>query len=104
MTLPRRRLLGLLASSLGLPALARAAAPAPPRDPDLVRRENGRAGTTDWLLDRVQPVDAAGPDAAYRRRPAVEGYCSRTSVRRGERLDVFVSTDPPARYRAEIYR
>ena len=50
-----------------------------------IRRENERAGTTDWLLDRIQPVEAAGADAAFRRRPAVEGFCSRTSLRPGER-------------------
>lgn len=104
MTLPRRRLLALLASSLGLPALARAGARRGARDRDLIRRENEREGTTDWLLDQVQPVEADGPDAPYRRRPAIEGFCSRTSVRPGERLAVFVSADPPARYRADVYR
>ena len=97
-------MLALLASSLGLPALARAGARTMLQDRDLIRRENERGGTTDWLLDKVQPVEAGGPDAAFRRRPAIEGFCSRTSVRPGERLTVFVSTDPPARYRADFYR
>ena len=49
-------------------------------------------------------MGAEGPDAPYRRRPAIEGFCSRTSLRPGERLAVFVGTDPPARYRADVYR
>src|SRR3954449_11990074 len=104
MLLDRRRLLALLASSLGLPALARAGARPPAHDRDLIRRENEREGTTDWLLDQIQPVEAEGPDEIYRRRPAIEGFCSRTSLRPGERLSVFVRTDPPARYRADVYR
>ncbi len=104
MFLPRRRLLALFASSLGLPTLARAGARAEARDGDLIRRENEKAGTTDWLLDRIETVEAEGPDANFRRRPAIEGFCSRTSVRHGERLTLFVGTDPPTRYRADIYR
>ena len=104
MPLLRREMLALLASSLGLPAAARAGVRTLLQDRDLIRRENERGGTTDWLLDKVQPVEAGGPDDAFRRRPAIEGFCDRTSVRQGERLTVFVSTDPPARYRADVYR
>jgi len=97
MTLPRRRMLALLASPPGLPALARAGARPSTRDRDLIRRENEREGTTDRPLGRAQAVEAGGPDAIYRRRPAIEGFCTHTSVRPGERLAAFVSTDPPAR-------
>lgn len=34
----------------------------------------------------------------------MEGYCSRTSIRAGDRLAVYVSTDPPAEYTVDIYR
>ncbi|HEU5117946.1 MAG TPA: N,N-dimethylformamidase beta subunit family domain-containing protein [Isosphaeraceae bacterium] len=103
MNLLRRDLLALLVSSLGLPSIARAWTRTTPPDRDLIRRENEREGTTEWQLDRIQPVES-GPDSAYRRRPAIEGFCSRTSVRPGERLSIFISTDPPARYQVDFYR
>src|SRR6266511_2343887 len=48
---------------------------------DLVRRENEKAGTRDWLLTNTR-VD---PNTNYR-CPWIEGYCSRTSVRVGESI------------------
>ncbi len=103
MNLLRRDLLALLMSSLGLPAIVRASARRTSPARDLIRRENEREGTTEWLLDRIQPVEA-GPDSTYQRRPAIEGFCSRTSVRPGERLSAFISTNPPARYQVDFYR
>src|SRR6266566_3079009 len=41
---------------------------------DLIRRENEKAGTRDWLLTNTR-VD---PKSKYR-CPWIEGYCSRTS-------------------------
>ena len=66
---------------------------------DLVKRENERTGTRDWLLKntRVDPV------ARYR-SPWVEGYCSRTSVKAGESLSLFVSTNPVSEFTIDIYR
>ena len=34
----------------------------------------------------------------------VEGYCSRTSVRAGEEISFFVSTNPPSPFRIDFYR
>jgi hypothetical protein len=34
----------------------------------------------------------------------IEGYCSRQSVKAGESLDIFVSTQPSARFKIEIFR
>ena len=56
---------------------------------DLVRDENGKPGTTDWMLTNTR-VD---PKTKYR-CPWIEGYCSRTSVRAGETIEIKVSTNP----------
>src|SRR5690625_3767048 len=45
--------------------------------------ENRKRGTTDWQLTYVRSQNYRSPD--------IEGYCSRTSVRPGESLDIFVS-------------
>ncbi len=65
---------------------------------DLIRVENLKAGATDWQLTRVRP------DKDGFRNAAIEGYCSRQSVRAGETLDVMVSTDPARRFQVEIFR
>ena len=64
-----------------------------------VRAENEKAGTTDWLLTNTR-VD---PATKYR-CPWIEGYCSRNSVRAGERLSIMVSTNPASRFVIDIYR
>ena len=64
-----------------------------------VRRENERTGTRDWLVTRTR-ID---PATKYR-CPWVEGYCSRTSVRTGEEISFFVSTNPPSPFRIDFYR
>jgi hypothetical protein len=66
---------------------------------DLIRRENQRPGTREWMLTRTR-VD---PATKYR-CPWVEGYCSRTSVRPGEEISFFVSTNPASAFRIDIYR
>ncbi|HZR79456.1 MAG TPA: N,N-dimethylformamidase beta subunit family domain-containing protein [Candidatus Binatia bacterium] len=69
------------------------------REPDLIRRENGRAGATDWLLARAR-VDPA----TRFRCPWIEGYCSRTSVAANEAISFHVSTDPPSPFVIDLYR
>jgi hypothetical protein len=64
----------------------------------LIRDENALEGTDTWLPDRPAPVTAAT------RAIPVEGYCSATSVRAGDDLTLFVSTDPPADWSIEIFR
>jgi N,N-dimethylformamidase beta subunit-like protein len=66
---------------------------------DLIRAENARPGTTDWLLTKTF-VD---PATQYR-CPVIEGYCSRTSVRAGDRLAFLVSTNPPSPFTLDLYR
>src|SRR6476620_11060639 len=67
--------------------------------PMIVRKENERPGTRDWLLTKTR-VD---PATKYR-CPWVEGYCSRTSVRAGEEISFFVSTNPPSPFRIDFFR
>jgi hypothetical protein len=43
-------------------------------------------------------------DLGWHRRKQVEGYCSHTSIRQGETLKVYVSTEPAAEYKVDIYR
>jgi hypothetical protein len=68
-------------------------------DPDLVQRENQRKGTRDWILRNTR----IAPETKYR-CPWVEGYCSRTSLRAGETLEFYVSTNPPSPFRLDLYR
>jgi hypothetical protein len=74
-------------------------APAAPARRDLIRAENEKPGTPDWMLRNVR-VD---PKTKYR-CPWVEGYCSRNSVRPGETLSVMVSTNPPSPFVLDVYR
>jgi hypothetical protein len=67
--------------------------------PELIRRENQKPGTRDWLLTKTE-VD---PRTRYR-SPRVEGYCSHRSVRPGEAVQFFVSTNPPSSFTLDIYR
>src|SRR5690349_3072507 len=62
-----------------------AASTAQSRRPEAIRTENLKAGTQDWLLQKTR-ID---PATKYR-CPWIEGYCSRTSVRPGESIEIFV--------------
>jgi hypothetical protein len=66
---------------------------------DLIRTENEKAGTTDWLLQKTR-VD---PKTKYR-CPWIEAYCSHTSIRAGDTLSIMVSTNPPSPFIIDIYR
>ncbi len=81
----------------GLAALAPEIRAAPNRD--LIRAENAKPGTTDWLLHNTR-VD---PKTKYR-CPWIEGYCSHTSIRAGETLSIMVSTNPASPFTIDIYR
>jgi hypothetical protein len=85
-----------LATSL----LAAAALRSPAADvPNLIAAENAKLGTRDWMLTRPR-ID---PASKYR-CPWIEGYCSHTSIRAGEQIQFFVSTNPAAEWTLEIYR
>ena len=66
---------------------------------DLVRRENQKPGTRDWMLKNTR-ID---PATKYR-CPWIEGYCSHTSARAGESIQFFVSTNPASSFTIDVYR
>jgi hypothetical protein len=70
-----------------------------PLRPSLIRSENEKPGTTDWLLKNTR-VD---PKTKYR-CPWIEGYCSATSVRAGDTLSIMVSTNPASLFVIDLYR
>ena len=71
-----------------------------PTQPELVRRENSRPGTLDWMLTNTR-VD---PASKYR-CPWIEGYCSHTSALAGrDRVRFFVSTNPASPFTIDLYR
>lgn len=67
--------------------------------PDLIRAENAKPGTKEWMLTNTR-VD---PKTKYR-CPWIEGYCSHTSIRAGERLKIMVSTNPASPFVIDFYR
>lgn len=64
-----------------------------------IQAENARPGTRDWMLSSTR-ID---PATKYR-CPWIEGYCSHASIRAGEKLQIYVSTNPASRYSLDIYR
>jgi hypothetical protein len=65
----------------------------------MIAAENLLPGTKDWMLttSRVDP-------ATKYRSPWIEGFVSRTSVRAGQSIQFFVSTNPASAFRIEIFR
>jgi hypothetical protein len=66
-------------------------------------RENKRPGSTAWLLknhDDIRPYTQDG----WRREKGIEGYCSHASIRPGETLTVYISTDPASDCQIDFYR
>ncbi len=92
--MPTRR--DFLSASTAAAALS--AASAAPAAPGLIRTENARAGSGFQLTRMI-------PDGAKSHRTSrVEGYCSRQSVKAGEKLDFFISTKPASKFILEIFR
>lgn len=67
--------------------------------PNPIVFENSKEGSLDWQLTRVRLDKRDG----YR-CPWIEGYCSKQSVKAGETLEIFVSTNPVAEFKIEIFR
>jgi hypothetical protein len=94
--LDRRRLLcSLTAAPLAGAALTAQTA----SDPNRIREENRQPGTTAWQLTYTRTASKAP-----HRCPWIEGYADRTSVRAGDTIRFFVSTDPPSPFRLDLYR
>lgn len=69
------------------------------RQTDLIREENAKPGTRDWMLTNTR-ID---PPTKYR-CPWIEGYCSHQSIRAGETLEIMVSTNPASPFTIDLYR
>lgn len=65
---------------------------------NLVQIENAKAGSLDWQLTRVRI------NRGEFRTSLIEGYCSHQSIRSGEKISIFVSTEPACDFRCEIFR
>jgi hypothetical protein len=86
--LTRRKLIQK-ASRIGLAGSLTSLAPitsACAAEENIIQRENKNKGTTDWQLTRVRV------DNDDYRSPAIEGYCSKQSVKAGETIEFKIST------------
>lgn len=97
--LSRRSLGASLAAGAVFAPLAASSARADGAAPGLVRAENAKPGTRDWMLSKAE-ID---PATRYR-SPRVEGFCSHASARAGDELSFFVSTSPVSPVTIAIYR
>ena len=98
----RRHLLkGAAAASLALTAGRSSATATSSRD-NRITGENAKPGTRDWLLTKTD-ITANEPVELWR-SPRIEGYCSDTSVRTGDALQIMVSTNPVSEFSLEIFR
>jgi hypothetical protein len=99
--LDRRQLLRGLAGAGALAAFGSSAALAVEVQPDRdrIKTENVREGTLDWQLTYTR-VD---PKTKYRSN-MIEGFVSRASVRAGDKLDFFVSSEPESPVVIDLYR
>ncbi len=77
------------------------------RDRERIKAENDREGTTDWQLTytRINPKTKCTRFGGFGGRSTmIEGYCGKASVGAGDKLDVFVSTDPASPFLLDVYR
>ena len=65
----------------------------------LIREENQRDGTKDWMLTNTR-ID---PASKYR-CPWIEGYASRASVAPGDTIELKISTSRKARVQTDVFR
>jgi hypothetical protein len=97
--LGRRDLLRGIVGAGAASALGCAGQQAAARQPDLIRRENAKPGTRDWILTNTR-ID---PPTKHR-CPWIEGFASRQSVRAGQKLSFHVSTNPASPFTIDLYR
>ena len=70
-----------------------------------IQIENAKPGTTDWLLtNTLTDPEIAFENLTSGRSSTIEGYCSATSVRAGESLQIMVSANPASAFDLDIYR
>jgi hypothetical protein len=95
----RREFLKNVAAAGAGASLAGCASTSTPPTSDRILRENQKPGTRNWLLTstRIDP-------ATQYRCPWIEGFCSHTSIRAGQTLSIFISTNPASRFTLDVYR
>jgi hypothetical protein len=71
---------------------------------DIIRAENAKPGTTDWMLTKVTRHADEPYGAGWRLRKEIQGYVSHLSVRPGDTLKVYLSADPGGQYQLDIFR
>ncbi len=71
---------------------------------NIITRENSRQGTENWMLTKVKRNENEPSDEGWHRRKGIEGYVSHMSIKAGDTLNIYVSTDPASYYKIEIYR
>ena len=70
-----------------------------PNHSDLIKEENSKPGTRDWILTKTD-ID---PSSKYR-SPYIEGYASHTSVSAAEQISLYVSCNPESTFYIDVYR
>jgi hypothetical protein len=91
-------------SATSAPRVSVASSPAVATSESPIVRENRQPGTTGWLLTKVESVVSQRREERYRRQLGIEGFVSHTSIRAGEVLTAYVSTQPNAAYEVEVFR
>jgi hypothetical protein len=95
--------LGIAVGAYGAPKNLGKPSKSPKRD--LIRQENGKPGTRDWLLTKTSTVPGKINSILLNgRSQVIEGYCSANSVRAGEKLQIMVSANPESAFKLEIFR
>ncbi len=94
-------LLLLFCSILPVSAVESEAGSPPKQNP--IQRENAKPGATDWQLTRVLVNRLPNGKKGFR-SAVIEGYSSRQSVSAGETIDIMVSTNPPEKFKIELFR
>ena len=95
-SLNRRQL--LKAATIAGLGTAAARGDQPTASSNAVQEENANIGSPDWQLTRVRI------NQGQYRTSLIEGYCSHQSVEVGDKLTIFVSTDPARKFKLDIYR
>ena len=95
--------LGIATGAYGAPKNLGKPSKSPKRD--LIRQENAKPGTRDWLLTKTRTVPGKINSILLNgRSQVIEGYCSANCVRAGEKLQIMVSANPESAFKLEIFR
>lgn len=76
----------------------------PVKPNNIIVNENAKQGTTDWILTKVSRHADEPYDKGWHRRTEIEGYVSHMSIKTGDSLSIYVSTNPAVDYKIDIYR